>query len=274
MNKKIMSLYLGLFLATTGLAQSYNEIALQAMQAVEQGELVAAEALFKQALKLEPANARNALLFSNLGTVQRRMDKLEEAIDSYSLALNSTPYAISILLDRASLYLEQKLFSKAYVDYCQVLDLDRLNQEALLYRAYIYVQRREYAEAQIDYKTVLTVEPDHKMAGMGLAWLLQKWNRHREALEEYSRLLLVYPDDAAVLVARAHLEVEMEMPDLALLDLEAALKLTPEDAEIYITRGDIYLSQKKKRPARDSFEKAIALGVPRSELQGRLKASK
>ena len=272
--KKIVSLCLGLFWTITLEAQSYTEVAAQAMQAVEQNELVEAEVLFKKALQLEPANVRNALLFSNLGTVQRRMNRVDEATESYSLALNITPYAIPILLDRGSLYLERKLFSKAYVDYCQVLDVDRLNEEALLYRAYIYVQRREYAEAQIDYKTLLTVEPNHKMAAMGLAWLLQKWNRQREALEEYNRLQLVYPEDASILLAKAHLEVDMNSPDLALLTLEVASKLTPDDADIYLIRGDIYLLQKKKRTAKEAYEKAIALGVPRSELQECLKACK
>ncbi|MGL4851720.1 MAG: tetratricopeptide repeat protein [Phocaeicola sp.] len=272
--KKAITLCLALLFRGMLSAQSYNEITSQALQAVEKDSLVQAEQLFKEALRLDPANMRNALLFSNLGTVQRRMNRPIEAIESYTMALNITPYAIPVLLDRASLYLERNLLDKAYLDYSQVLDLDRLNPEALFYRAYVYAQRREYAEAQIDYKTLLTVEPNHKMAGMGLAWLLQKWMRHRDALEEYNRLLTLFPEDATILVARANLALEMNTPDLALLDLEAASKLTPEDGEIHILRGDIYLSQKKRRAAKEAYEKAMALGVPRTELQERLKAAK
>lgn len=73
--------------------------------------------------------------------------------------------------------------------------------------------------------------------------------------------------------ARATLAVEMNTPDLALLDLEEAAKLAPDDAEIYVMCGEIYLSQKKKE-AYVAFEKAIELGVPRPELQDKLKASK
>ena len=29
---------------------------------------------------------------------------------------------------------------RKYLDYCNVIDIDRKNQEALLYRAYIYMQ--------------------------------------------------------------------------------------------------------------------------------------
>ena len=41
-----------------------------------------------QALKLEPKNAKNALLFSNLGLVQRRLGEFDKALESYSFALN------------------------------------------------------------------------------------------------------------------------------------------------------------------------------------------
>ena len=31
----------------------------------------------------------------------------------------------------------------SYVDYCNVIDIDKTNKEALLFRAYIYMQRRD-----------------------------------------------------------------------------------------------------------------------------------
>ena len=105
-------------------AQTYDELISRAMSAVEADSLYQAESLFKKALQKEPANLRNALLFSNLGTIQRRMGKNKEALESYSLALNLTPYSKTMLLNRASLYLEMDYLDKAYVDYCNVIDLD------------------------------------------------------------------------------------------------------------------------------------------------------
>ena len=104
-------------------AQSYNDVVEQAMDCVKKDSLVQAERLFRQALKMEPDNARNALLFSNLGTVQKRMGKTDEAIESYTLALNIIPYSTTMLLNRAALYLEKDLTQKAYLDYCNVIDL-------------------------------------------------------------------------------------------------------------------------------------------------------
>lgn len=271
---KRIYLYMVMMLACCHLsAQTYDELIVRAMSAVEKDSLYQAETLFKEALKKEPANLRNALLFSNLGTIQRRMGKNKEALESYSLALNLTPYSKTMLLNRASLYLEMDYLDKAYVDYCNVIDLDAKNQEALQFRAYIYMRRREYQEAKNDYQRLLEVVPGDKTARIGMAMVNQKLQRYRESLEDFNRLIVDYPKDVSLLKARAELEVEMNTLDLALLDLESAVKLAPNDAEIFVMCGDIYMAQGRKREAYRAFEKAIELGVPRPELQERLKAS-
>ena len=97
-NMKYIVLILMCFcLMSPSKAQTYDELIDKAMDAVEQDSLLLAENYFKEALRLEPANMRNSLLFSNLGTIQRRMGKKEEALESYSLALNKTPFSVTML---------------------------------------------------------------------------------------------------------------------------------------------------------------------------------
>ena len=274
MMKRIKLILIAVFACFQLSAQTYDELITRAMNAVESDSLYQAETWFKKALQLEPANMRNALLFSNLGTVQRRMGKNQEALESYSLALNLTPYSITMLLNRASLYLDMDYLDKAYVDYCNVIDLDDKNQEALGFRAYIYMRRRQYQDARNDYQKLLEVVPGDKTARIGMAMVNQKLQRYRESLEEFNRLIVDYPKDVSLLKARAELEVEMNTLELALLDLESAVKMAPNDAEIYVMCGDIYLAQGRNREAYVAYEKAVELGIPRPELQDRLKASK
>ena len=274
-NMKYIVLILMCFcLMSPSKAQTYDELIDKAMDAVEQDSLLLAENYFKEALRLEPANMRNSLLFSNLGTIQRRMGKKKEALESYSLALNKTPFSVTMLLNRASLLMEMDYLDRAFTDYCDVLDIDRKNPEALMYRAYIYMKRRQYQEARLDYRSYLEMNPENKTARLGMALVNQKDRRFQESLEEFNRLIVDYPKDASLLKARAELEVDMNLLDMALLDLENAARLTPDDPEIYVMCGDIYLLQDKKREAYVAFEKAIELGVPRPQLNDRLKASK
>ena len=274
MMKKIC-LFLGIVWASLQLsAQSYDELIAKAVNAIEQDSLYQAEGYLKEALRKDPSNMKNALLFSNLGTVQRRMGKHKEALESYSLALNLTPYSVTMLLNRASLYLEMDYLDKAYVDYCNVIDLDAKNMEALQFRAYIYMRRRQYRDARNDYQSLLGIKPDDKTARIGMAMANQKLQRYKESFEELNRLVVDYPKDASMLKARAELGVETNSLEMALLDLENAAKLTPDDAEIYVLCGEIYLTQGRKREAYAAFEKAVELGVPRPELEEKLKLSK
>ena len=244
------------------------------MDAVEKDSLYLAEQLLKEALNADPANMKNALLLSNLGTIQRRMGKNKEAIESYTLAINKTPFSITMLLNRASLYLDMDYLEQAYSDYCNVIDLDKKNKEALQFRAYIYMRRRQYPEARADYRALLEEEPSNKIARLGMVMVNQKDKRYQEALETLNLMITEFPQDVSLLKARAEIEVEMNTLDLALLDLENAAKITPTDAEIYVMCGDIYMLQDRKREAYVAFEKAIEMGIPRPELQDKLKASK
>ena len=111
-------------------AQTYQQLSEKAIECIEKDSLPQAEELLLQALKLEPKNAKNALLFSNLGLVQRRLGEFDKALESYSFALNFAPLAVPILLDRAAIYMEMGKTDRAYTDYCQVLDEDKQNKEA------------------------------------------------------------------------------------------------------------------------------------------------
>ena len=79
------------------------------------------------------------MLFSNLGLVQRRLGEYDKALESYSFALNFAPLAVTILLDRAASNLEMGNTDRAYTDYCQVLDEDKQNKEALLMLSLIHI---------------------------------------------------------------------------------------------------------------------------------------
>lgn len=274
MVRKVLTCFLFFFFSAISVAQTYDEMVSKAMNAVKGDSLIVAERYFQNALKMDPINVRNSLLFTNLGTVQRRLQKYPEAIESYSMAINITPYSVVALLNRASLYLEQNFQDKAYVDYCNVLDIDKDNKEALLYRAYIYVNKRKYAEARTDYTKLLNLDPSNKMARIGKAMLDEKELRFREASDELTRLITEYPNDVTLYKLRSNIASVLGNTDLALLDLETAIKIDAHDAELFLMCGEIYLAQKQKREAGMAFERAVELGIPRVQVMDKLKASK
>ena len=252
----------------------YRILSEKAISYIEQDSLEQAEVLLKEAMKLEPANPYNALLFSNLGLIQKQMGKYENAIESYTYAVNLAPTTLPIIMDRAALFLELGMTDQAYRDYVKVLDIDKNNKEALLMRAYIHQVRRDYGLSRADYMQLLKLDPSNYNARLGLVTLEQKELKFREALEQINKLILEYPEDAVLYVARADVEREMEHIDLALTDLDEAIRLNPSSIDAYLLRGDIYLMQGRKHLAKLDFERAIRLGVPTAQLSSRLSQCK
>lgn len=276
MMKKLLTLLIGVAVwwVPAG-AQTYQELCDRAVAYAEQDSLVQAEAYIRRALKLEPANPHNALLFSNLGTLQRHQQKYEQALESYTLALNIAPLAVPILLNRATVYLELGRNEQAQADYSLALDREKDNEEALLMRAYIYMRCREYKLARTDYKHLLEVNPRHFNGMLGLATLEQKDGKPEAALTLLNTMISDKewgaswtPSQYAMLyVARAGVEQDLQHMEMALIDLEEAIRLDGTQVEPYLMRGEIYLAQKKKELAKRDFEKAVSLGVPYAELR-------
>lgn len=279
MKKVIVSFLLAAASVFPAASQTYNELCEQAIAATEQDSLHQAEDLIRQALKLEPKNPHNALLFSNLGTIQRSQGRLEQALESYTFALNFTPRSVPVLLNRATLYMEMGKEDHARVDYSLVIDLDKDNQEALRMRAYIYMKMRDYKLARADYLSLLKLNPTDFNGRLGLATLEQKEGKYPEALALLNGLLTdkdyTQRETQAVLyVARAGVEIDAGQPDLALIDLEEAIKLDASQAEAYLMRGQLYLSQQKKKLAKEDLEKAVSLGVAPGDVRDLLQQCK
>ena len=234
MKKLIFSFFLCGATMFPAFSQTYQELSERAVAATEQDSLSLAEKYIEQALKMEPANPHNALLFSNLGTIQRRQHRYEQALDSYTLALNIAPRAIPALMNRAALYLELGKDDLARIDYSLVLDIESDNQEALLMRAYIYMRQRNYNFAKSDYERLLKLAPQSYNGRLGLATLEQKEGKYEAALSILNAMIaekggeatrLTTQQYAVLYVARAGVEQDMKHVDLAMMDLEEAIKL-------------------------------------------------
>lgn len=275
MKRLIFSLLLLVSLALPAASQTYEQLCERASTAIERDSLDVAEQCIRAALRLDPANGRNALLFANLGTVQRLRGQLREALQSYTYALNMVPRNVPILSDRAALYLELGEADKARMDYSLVLDLQPDNTEALRMRAYIYTELQDYKSARADYEHLLKLQPIDFNGRLGLAMLCQKEGKLPEALaildgmvEEKSEgtSLQTAPAHAVIYVARAGVQQEAGRLSMALMDLEEAIRLDDSRPEAYLMRGQIHLSRGEKKEARADFEKAVERGIPADDV--------
>lgn len=249
-------------------AQTYDEWVRQAEEAVAADSLRQAEACLLRAVSLEPANAHNVWLYTNLGALQRRLMRYDEAARSYGFALNVAPYHVPALLGRASLYMETNRLELARIDYSLVLDIEKEHTEALLMRAYIYKVQRNYKFAKADYEQLLRLQPQHFAARLGLAMLYQAEGDFDRSLALLDALLADQPERGDLLCrARAEVELDRNRPEQALIDIDRSLQADDTQADSYLLRARILLAQDKTAQARRDIQKAVALGLPQAEAR-------
>ena len=253
-------------------AQTYEEFVKKSYEATDSVDLPAAEEYLKAAMRLEPANRLNYALLTNLGTIQRRQGKFEDALISYSAALSQQPKDEVIILNRAKLYTEMGEPEKAIFDYNILIDIFPTHEEGLFSRGLLYINTGQYILAQTDFDFILETYKDTFLGRFGHA-ILEKARGNYDGSEViFIYLADKYPDNMRILEERAELYFLTKRNARAMTDLNKVFAATPEpSAELYMLRGRIKLAQHEKASAAIDFKKALELGYDKETVDRLIK---
>jgi tetratricopeptide (TPR) repeat protein len=203
---------------------------------------------------------------NNLGTIQRRLGKHDEALISYSAALGQYPKNTVFLENRASLFAEMGKVENAILDYSALLEVKPDDQEALYQRGLLYLQLKNSDKAETDFKQMLEFNPDGLYARIGFASLAKLTGDYPEAEKIYNYLLDKEPENAGLYAGRAELYLLMKKPGKASSDATQAIRLSKTgDPYLYVIRYRAKIMLHDKKSAREDLEKAQALGYKAGE---------
>lgn len=262
----------GLFLSVgSGVAQTYEELIEKSYDFVDKEEWAAAEESLKAAMRKEPANPLNYALLTNLGTIQRRQGKLEEALVSYTSALSGHPQNVTILENRASLYTELGEIDKALSDYNTLLIENPKDEETLYARGLIYVQQKKYLEAEDDFELILEVNDKSVRARLGYAILEKARGNYDDSERIFNYLISERPRDWSLYERRAELYYMMGKNTRAMADIEKVFAESEPTAFLYVLRGKIKLMRYEKERAASDFKKAETLGYDKTSIDELMK---
>lgn len=272
---KALHIFLFFFLCTaTSFAQSYEDLIQKSYDHVDKNELAMAEECLKSAMKIEPANPLNYALLTNLGTIQRRQGKLDDALLSYSSALSGHSNDITILENRASLYTELGDTEKALNDYNTLLFVHPNHQESLYCRGLIYVQTKNFLWAEQDFDKLLELNEKSVRARMGHATLEKMRGNFDESERIYNYLINEMPREWILYEGRADLYFMMGKNARAMADIEKVFVESKPTAALYILRGKIKLAQYEKERAAIDFKKAASMGYDPIVVEELMKIAK
>jgi len=253
-------------------AQTYEESIAKSYEYSDAGDWPASEESLKAAMRLEPAHPLNFSLLTNLGTIQRRQGKTEEALQSYSAALGQMPNNKMILVNRAELYTEMGEFENAIFDYNTVLINAPTDVQGLYNRGLLYIKTGEYILAQSDFELIIENDKDAFWGRFGYAILEKARGNYVDSEVIFNYLVDTYPNNMRVYEERAELLFLTKRNIRAMSDLNKVFAAVEEpSAEMHMLRGRIKLAQNEKESAAIDFKKARELGYDEKTVERLLK---
>jgi len=242
-------------------AQSYDEWVNRSFDYIDTDSIEQAAECLKNAMRLEPANPQNGLLFSNLGTLQRQLGQLEEAEISYGCAIALLPEAATPRTARAQLYAQMERYTNAIDDYNKVLLSDPQNEDLIYERAMCRLMAADTTGARQDLEFIDTFNPHSAKSRLGMAIVYKATRQYSLALDLYNALIKANPKSWSLLRDRAEVHFLSNHMGAALTDINTSIEMNPNDPMSYLLRAQIRLSKNDREYARRDINKAIEKGL-------------
>ena len=225
----------------------------------------AAEQWLLKAFRADPDNPSNSMVLSNIATLQRYQGKLSEAVKNYSLALDMTPHAVTLLLNRAALYVEMDSIVRAIDDYERVCELDMYNTEARYSLGVLAMEQGDTKRAEDLFNEIKRINPNSGLYHEGMGLLHKRNGNHARAAELFTQVIKVQPS-SQLLAHRADCYLAMKKLNDAEADIRTALEMTPDDPFLYVLRAKLNKLRFQRDDMNRDIDTAVSLGLSRDYI--------
>lgn len=197
-----------------------------------------AEEFIRQAIATEPNNNTNSMLLSNLGTLQRYQGRLDEAIKNYTLALDMTPNAVTLLLNRAAIYMQSGKMELAVADFERVRSIDETEPESRYSLGMMALDEGKWEKADSLFNEIKKVNSKDPLANEGLGIMYKEKGDHARAVIYLSEAIK-YSPSPSLLGNRADCYLVLKQLHNASNDIQQALEQAPDDGFLYLLRAKL-----------------------------------
>lgn len=155
-----------------------------------------------------------------------------------------------------------KKYDEAVKSYTMAIEADPSSDEAYFGRADAYMGKKNYDAAIADYSRYLEMVPSSWVGYHRRAVANEKRGRRDDAVRDYTKALDLkpgFPYSARVLYDRGQVLYEKGAHDPAIEDFNGALQIDPRFTPAYEMRGNAYMKKKEFSRAKDDHETAAKL---------------
>lgn len=244
----------------------YFALVDSAQQAIKAENWLQAENYLLEAIKSEPGNPSNSLLLSNIATIQRRQGRLNEAIRNYSMAIDLTPNAVTLLHNRAAVYILLDSIALAQADYERIMLIDESDVESRYTHGMLALNLGDTKTAQKDFDDILRINPNSGMAKQGEGYLHKHAGEYEKAAQCFSEVIKVKPS-STLLANRADCYLATKQLNDASIDIANALELDPDDPYLYVLRAKLNKLRFNREDMERDIKLAVAHGIDKNEAK-------
>jgi len=211
---------------------------------------------FHKALRLAPRMVEAHL---GLGNTLRAQGKLDEAAEHFRKALKLQPDLVEAHLNLGNVFRAQGKLDEALECFRNTVRLKPDYAEAYNNLGGTLREQGDLDRAIEHFRKALELKPD--MAGIhnNLGMALQSQGKLDEAVDSFEKALMLKPDYAEAGNNLGNVFREQNKLDVAIMCYREVLKFHPDMAEAHSNLGHVLLEQDDQEAATESFRKALAL---------------
>ena len=252
-------------ITTTPEYKRYLQLADSAQYFIGKEDWSEAARCTREALRLDPANVGNVMLFSNLGLASGMEGKIGEAMQCFDIALSRAPKSIPVLTSKAKIQVKASDTEGAMETLNNILSIDSLAEWPLQTRGLLKMRIADYKGAYDDFRSLTKHFPDNTWGPGGLAKCMELQGYLSEAAGYYSDAIKrTQPDDEdrvefqlGLIENLGHTGKLTEALEIA----KEAISEHPHDGRLYLLRGWIKKLLLIYREAEADKKLAIDYGV-------------
>lgn len=253
------------------LTATYVQLADSADRYIRQERWADAERVIVKALRHEPANKSNYLLWSNLGLVRTELKDYDGALQAYDIGLASAPKSTMLLSNRARTYLAKGDRKAAMTDLDAALQNDSTLQWPRKMRGLLKVANGDVKGATADFEYYKEKFGDDASVSEAMGDIANMRGDTEGAIEDYKEAYRL-SKEADLLEKMLITSLMAGRLDKEEEDLAEGIRKFPRNGTLYLLRAMLNKSRYQTQAMEKDLATAKSLGVDQT-LYDQLTAS-
>ena len=176
-----------------------------------------------------------------------------------------TPHAVTLLLNRAALYVEMDSVQRAIDDYERVCELDMYDTEARYSLGVLAMERGDNKRAEDLFNEIKRINPNSGLYCEGMGLLHKRNGNYARAAELFTQVIKVQPN-VQLLGNRADCYLILKRLNDAEDDIRTALEMAPDDPYLYVLRAKLNKLRFQREDMDRDIDTAVSLGLSREYI--------